>query len=135
MDASLPSNSRSRSLYQWLALILVAIFAAGAAFWLNQKIDAVQAAAAPRQESGAAETQQAITAIKQAIAEIQTSQQKLEEQMGQLQRATATDQGERKLLSDQLSALSSRVDSLGSSRAETSSAPQQQLPSANRRKR
>lgn len=135
MDASLASKFRSHSLSHWLALALVAIFAAGAAFWLNQKIDTVQAAAAPRQDSGAAEAQQAITAIKQAIAEIQTSQQKLEEQMGQLQRAMATNQGERKLLSDQLGALSSRVDSLGSSRAETSSAPQQQLPSPNRRKR
>lgn len=135
MDASLPSNSRSHSLSQWLALALVAIFAAGAAFWLNQKIDIVQAAAAPRQESGAAEAQQATTAIKQAIAELQTSQQKLEEQMGQLQRAMATNQGERKLLSDQLGALSSRLDSLGSSRAETTSTPQQQIPSANRKKR
>lgn len=135
MDPSLPSDARSRPLLPWLALALVAIFAVGVAFWLNQKIDAVQAAGAPRQESRATEAQQAITAMKQAIAEIQTSQQKLEEQMGQLQRTVAANQGERKLLSDQLSALSTRVDTLSSSRAETSSAPQQQPPSANRRKR
>src|SRR4051794_3950525 len=99
MPPSLLSTSRRRPHLPWLALALVAIFAVTAALWLNHKIDSVQAAA-PRQESGAIEAQQAITGIKQAIAEIQTSQQTLGDQVGQLQRAVAASQGERKLLSD-----------------------------------
>lgn len=135
MDPSLPSPSASRLLLPWLALALIALLAAGAAFWLNQKIDLVQATAAPRQESGINETQQAIAGVKQAITEIQSAQQKLDEQVSQLQRAVAMNQGERKLLSDQLGALSSRVDALASSSAEAGSAPQQQPQSTNRRRR
>ncbi|UQR60763.1 hypothetical protein LRP30_27670 [Bradyrhizobium sp. C-145] len=135
MDPSLPSPSASRPLLSWLALGLVAILAAGGAFWLNQKIDSVQAAAAPRQESVINETQQAIASVKQAIAEIKTAQQNLGEQVSQLQRAVAMNQGERKLLSDQLGAVSSRIDALASSSAEAGSAPQQQSQSTNRRRR
>ncbi|MCK1594687.1 hypothetical protein [Bradyrhizobium sp. 164] len=102
---------------------------------MNQKIDSVQAAAAPRQESAINETQQAIAGVKQAITEIQTDQQKLGEQVSQLQRAVAMNQGEHKLLSDQLGAVSSRIDTLASSGAEAGSATQPQSQSTNRRRR
>src|SRR3954462_10088484 len=120
MDHSSPDLSARRPLLPWLALAVVVIVAAGGAFWLNQKIDSVQPPAAPRQESGANETRGNIAGLKQAIAEIQADQQKLNEQVNQLQRAVAMNQGERKLLSEQVGALSSRVDALASSNAEAS---------------
>lgn len=133
MDHSSPSSSARRPLLPWLTLAVVVTLAAGGAFWLNQKIDSVQAAAAPRQETGTNETQGARTgALQRAIAEIQADQQKLGEQVRQVQRAVAANQGERKLLSDQVGALSSRVDALASSNAEAS--PRQQSQGANRRR-
>jgi uncharacterized protein HemX len=132
MDNSSPSSPASPPLLPWLALAVVVILAAGGALWFNQKIDSVQAAAAPRQEIGANETQVAIASLKQAIAEIQADQQKLGEQVSQVQRAVATNQGERKLLSEQVGALSSRVDALASSSAEAT--PRQQPQGTNRRR-
>lgn len=134
MDQSSPSMANSRSVFPWLAWALVVVLGAGTtAFWLNQKIDSVQAAAASHQVSEASEIKRDVTGLQQAIAEIQAGQQKLLEQVNQLQRAVATNQGERKLLSEQVGALSSRVDALASSNAEAAS--QQQPQSTGRRRR
>ncbi|MBR0903353.1 hypothetical protein [Bradyrhizobium liaoningense] len=121
MDQSLPSTVARPSIFPWLAFALVVILGAGAAFWLNQKIESV---ATPVQQTGANDTKQAIAGLQQAVVDIRASQQKLGEQMSQLQRAVATDQEERKLLSDQVGALSSRVDRLTLAPADV--APQSQ---------
>jgi len=97
---------------------------------MNQKIEALQAATAPRQEVSVDETRQALVAVQQTTKDIQTGQQKLTEQVNELQRRIAGEQGERKLLSDQLGAISGRVDALASSKADVNSAPQQ--PQKNR---
>ncbi|MBR0904575.1 hypothetical protein [Bradyrhizobium liaoningense] len=115
MDQSSPSTAGSHTVVLWLVLALVVILGAGATYWLNQKIESVQAAATPRQESE-------ITSLQQAIAEIQAGQQKLGEQVSQ--RVMAIDQGERKLLSEQIGALSSRVDALASAHADAQTQPQ-----------
>jgi hypothetical protein len=90
-------------------------------FWLNQKVDSLQISAAPRQQADANETRQAVTGLQQAVTDIQSGQQKLAEQVDQIQRNVAADAGERKLLSDQLGALNSRVDALASASAEARS--------------
>jgi septal ring factor EnvC (AmiA/AmiB activator) len=122
MDQPSSAPAASRPLLPWLALALVVILAAGTTFWLNQKIDSLQvAAAAPRQQTDANETRQAVAGLQQTIADIQSGQQKLGEQVSQMQHTIAADAGERKLLSDQLGALSSRVDALASASAEARS--------------
>lgn len=142
MEPSSPSTAARSPASLWVALALVVILAAGAGFWLNQKIDSVQAAGAPREQGDVNETEQVVTGLQQAIAEIQGGRQKLDDQASQLQRAVAANQGERKLLADQLGALSqrvdalsSRVDALASASAEGNSATAQQPPSTNRRRR
>ncbi|MGR4930247.1 hypothetical protein ACIPUD_26095 [Bradyrhizobium sp. CAR08] len=92
---------------------------------MNQRIDALQAAAAPRQEVNVDDARQAIAALQQATKELQTAQQKQAEQVADLQRRIAAEQGERKLLSDQLGSVSARVDALASSNADASPTAQQ----------
>jgi uncharacterized coiled-coil protein SlyX len=119
-----PPSLHKSSILPWLGLLLVIILAAGAGFWLNQRIDSVKAAMAPRQANNIGETKQAITSLQQAVVDIQAGQQKLSEQLADLQRRFAAGQGERKLLSDQLGSLSGRVDALASSNADANSTSQ-----------
>jgi FtsZ-binding cell division protein ZapB len=108
------------------------IFASGtAAFWMNQKIEVLQAAVAARQEIKIDKTGQAIATLQRTTEEIQIGQQKLSEQVSELQRRVATGQGERKLLSDQLGSFGERLNALASSRADLNSTVQQ--PQKNRR--
>lgn len=131
VDESLPPISVRRSVFPWVIVALV-VFAAAASFiWMNNKIEALEAAKAPSQEPNIAEARQAVAALQQRANEIQTGQQKLTEQMSELGRRVAAEQGERKLLSDQLSSISGRVDALASSNADANSNPRQ--PQKNRR--
>lgn len=132
MEKSLASSSARRPIFAWVIVASVMFAAAGSVFWMNQKIEALQAAAtAPRQEFSVDEMRQAAAALQQTTKEIQTNQQKLSEQVTDLQRRVAAEQGERKLLSDQLGSISGRVDALASSNADvTPSAPP---PQKNRR--
>jgi uncharacterized coiled-coil protein SlyX len=131
MDDSFASTGARRSIFPWVIVAFVIFAAAGSAFWMNQKIEALQAATAPRQEFNVDEMHQGIALLQQTTKEIQASQQKLSEKVTDLQRRVAAEQGERKLLSDQLGSISGRVDSLASSSADANS--NAQPPEKNRR--
>lgn len=113
-----------------LPLVLVAlavILAVGGFVWMNYKIEALRQAAAPQQASGVDDIRLATAALGQTLKDVQAGQQKLAEQLADVQRKLASESGERKLLSEQVGALSSRVDSLASANAaSTAPAPQSQ---------
>jgi hypothetical protein len=113
-----------RPVFPWVVVALVVLLAAGGFFWMNQKIEALQAATVPHQDAGIEETKQAVASVQRVAQDVQSSQQKLVDQTADIQRKLAAEQGERRLISDQLSALSSRVDALSSAKAEgTAAAP------------
>jgi uncharacterized protein YlxW (UPF0749 family) len=131
MDESLGPLGARRSVLPWVIVALVVLAAAGSFIWMNNRLDALQAAKVPSQEQNTDETRQAVAALQQSAKEIQAGQQKLAEQVSDLQRRVAAEQGERKLLSDQVSSLSGRVDALSSSNADVNSSTPQ--PAKNRR--
>jgi len=119
-----------------LPLVVVAlavILAAGGFVWMNYKIEALQQPAAPQQASAEEDVRQATAALGQTVKDVQAGQQKLAEQLADIQRKLASESGERKLLSEQVGALSSRVDSLASANA-ASTAPAPQAPKNRRAK-
>ncbi|QAU48683.1 hypothetical protein XH91_27215 [Bradyrhizobium guangzhouense] len=98
---------------------------------MNNKIGALEAAKAPAQELNVDETRQALAALQKRFDEIQSGQTSLSGQVSELKGQVAKEQGERKLLSDQLGSLSERVDALSSSSADANAGSQQ--PQRNRR--
>ncbi|RXH08335.1 hypothetical protein [Bradyrhizobium guangzhouense] len=98
---------------------------------MNNKIGALEAAKASAQELNVDETRQALAALQKRLDEIQSGQTSLSGQVSELKGQVAKEQGERKLLSDQLGSLSERVDALSSSSADANAGPQQ--PQRNRR--
>ena len=67
----------------------------------------------------------AVANLQQSIQELQAAQQRAAEQISGLRRQILAEQGERKLLSEQLGAVSARVDSLQGSNAAAPLSPQQ----------
>ena len=61
------------------------------------------------------DTMQAVNALQQSVKNLQASQQHTADQLALIQRKLASEQGERKLLSEQVGALSGRVDGLSTS--------------------
>ena len=121
-----PVQSR-RALLPLVVVALAVILAAGGFVWMNYKIEALQQATAQPQASGVEDVRQAMAALGQTVKDVQAGQQKLAEQLADIQRKLASESGERKLLSEQVGALSSRVDSLASANAaSTAPAPQAQ---------
>jgi len=129
--------ARSRGVLPWIVvLVLVAI--AGAFLWANNRngsdsphqVAAVQPKAEPSPAPVSDETRQAVTALQQNVKDLQQNvkglqdaQQRAADQISDLRRQLATEQGDRKLLSDQVGALSARMDNLANAQA-TGSTPQ-----------
>jgi chromosome segregation ATPase len=65
----------------------------------------------------ATETSEAADTATPSLKDLQTSQQQMADKLEDIQRQIAAEQGERKLLSDQLAALSGRVNGLSTSNA------------------
>ncbi|QPF83941.1 hypothetical protein IC762_30510 [Bradyrhizobium genosp. L] len=133
-DDPLPSaDARPRSVLP-LLVALVALVVAGGALWMSYsnttKLAASQehAAVAPPADPAIDQIKQTLASLQQAVQGIQADQQKLAAQVGDAQQKTSAQQGEQKLLSDQLGALSARVNSLESARAETSAPAPQTAP-------
>lgn len=123
MDPSQPPTPRTSSVFPWLLTALVIILAAGGIFWMNQRIEALQTAVGTtRPDPTVEETEKSVASLHQIIQQIQTDQQKLGDQVTQIQHGVAAEQGNRKLLSDQIGSLSARVDALASAHA-TAAAP------------
>jgi uncharacterized protein HemX len=118
-----PSPSIGRtSVAPWLVLALVVVLGIGGFIWMDRRIDAVQGATVTRQDTGAGtndQAAQAVASLQDSIQKLQSDQKKLGDELTDIQRKIAAEGGERKLLSDQLGALSARLDSLASANAES----------------
>jgi uncharacterized protein YlxW (UPF0749 family) len=122
---TVPSNAAAanRVVIPWVAIVLAILLAAGNVYWTNRSMAMLPATTtAPKQESGTEEARQSVANLRQAVQDIQADQQKLTEQISNVQRKLAAEGGERKLMSDQLGALSARVDALASANADTTAA-------------
>ena len=128
-DSSSPDHytagpSRSRRVPLGLVvLVLVAI--GGAVFWGNSRLEkessratAVQPEAAQPSPAPQNDTKQAVTALEQAVKDLQSANQRTADQIRDLQRQLSVEEGDRKLLSDQVGALSARLNDLDKARAE-----------------
>jgi chromosome segregation ATPase len=70
---------------------------------------------APLRDEPSDETNQALNALQQAVKDLQASQQQTADQLSETKRELAAEQGERKMLSEQVGALAGRVDGLAAS--------------------
>jgi uncharacterized protein HemX len=128
-DIQSNANSRKRSgrTVARAALLLVVVGISGAVFWatygqfgaisnpfgvFSRSANAQPQADAPSQPGMQASDSSPPTlgTLQQSIQELQASQQHTAEQLEVVQRQLASEQGERKLLSEQVGALSGRVD-------------------------
>ncbi|WP_128970339.1 hypothetical protein [Bradyrhizobium tropiciagri] len=139
-DRSTPADARPGSTLPLMVAILALIVAA-AGLWMSYgnatKIAATQqqAAVAPPPDPAIEQMKQTLSSLQQAVQGLQEDQQKLGAQVGDVQQKTSARQGEQKLISDQLGALSARVNSLESARADTPAAASQPAPAPQKRKR
>jgi peptidoglycan hydrolase CwlO-like protein len=130
------TRSSQHRLVPWLIVVLVIILAGGAIFWTNHnavtKSEAPlqKADVSPPQDPAVEQIKQTLSALQQTVQDIQSGQQKLVEQINDIQRKSSADQGERKMLSEQLGALSARVDTLVSTNAESTPAAPESTPAA-----
>jgi hypothetical protein len=74
------------------------------------------------------DTMQAVNALQQSVKNLQASQQHTADQLELIQRKLASEQGERKLLSEQVGALSGRVDGLSTSATSVTTGTASQSP-------
>jgi len=121
MTESVGSN---RPVLPWLVLALVLVLCAGGFVWMNREIQALQTATASHQDPGAEQTKQAVAELQKAVQDVHATQQKVADQLTDLQRRLAAEGGERKLMSDQLGSISARVDALASANAESAASTQ-----------
>ena len=66
----------------------------------------------PIQSEAAEENTRQLDALQQAVKDLQASQQNLGDQFNELKRELSAEEGDRKMLSQQVGALSGRIDSL-----------------------
>ncbi|MCK1296618.1 hypothetical protein IVB33_25430 [Bradyrhizobium sp. 24] len=114
-----------RQVLPWLVVALIVVLAGGMFVWMNNRIDALQAATAIRRDSGVEQTKRAVAALEQTMKDIQSSQQSLVDRIAEVQRKLASEGSNRKLMSDQLGALGARVDGLASANAESAATARQ----------
>ena len=115
--------TRSRRMLPWL-LILVVVVIGGAFIWASNRPGKDSSPVAANQ-SGAQhapasqdETKQALATLQLAVNDLKSARQHDADQIADLQRQLSAEEGERKLLSDQVSAMAGRVDGLEKARAE-----------------
>lgn len=117
-DTSTETRPRSTGTAIAVVLVLAAVCLGGVFVWQNQSRltdptaggqPAVQSQAPPRAQASD-ETKQVLNALEQTVKDLQASQQKMTDQL-------AAEQGERKMLSEQVGALAGRVDSLAAASA------------------
>ncbi|MDB5606636.1 MAG: hypothetical protein JWP25_3536 [Bradyrhizobium sp.] len=122
-----------------LVVLLLSVVGIGAVvFWANydqlsaslraataQPAAQPQAPSPPRVEAPD-DTMQSLNALQQSVQGLQAAQQNMADQLELVRRQLASEQGERKMLSEQVGALSGRVDGLSTSATPvtTGTAPQ-----------
>jgi uncharacterized protein HemX len=123
--------ARPRRLLPWVLLLLLAV-AIVAVLWASNRVGsesspltAVHPDAAPSQAAELADktARDAVVNLQQTIQELQAAQQRTAEQISVLQRQISAEQGQRKLLSEQLGGLSGRMDSLQGANAAAPPSP------------
>ncbi len=111
-------SKRSNSSLVVILLILGAVAAFGAMLWSAKGLSVSPRAEAPDETKLLRdELNQQRDAIQQAMQNLQKTRQKLASEMEDLKRQISREAGERKLLSDQVGSLSSRVDGLAEANA------------------
>jgi uncharacterized protein HemX len=103
-----------------VAIVLLAISVGAVVLWEKYGgMDASSPTAAELTAStpAATDTAEGSDTTSQVLKELQNSQQQMAEKLEDIQRQLASEQGERKLLSEQLAAVSSRVNALSASNA------------------
>jgi uncharacterized protein HemX len=126
----LPKNGETSRWGLVVALVVLLLSVVGigtAVFWTNdgqssapsrtataQPAAPPQAPSPPRVEASD-DTMQELNALRQSLKGLQASEQHLADQLEVIERQLASEQGERKLLSEQVGALSGRVDGLSTS--------------------
>jgi peptidoglycan hydrolase CwlO-like protein len=105
-----------RRIFPWI-LILLLIAVGGAFLWTNyQSVSKSRVAAQPSAEPSTPrevaddKARQALAALQQTVKDLQTAQQDAAEKISKLQQQISAEQGNRKLLSEQVGALSARFD-------------------------
>lgn len=124
---------RLRQVLPWSIVVVVVVvvgLVGGTLFWRNNHAQqgstpSVEASQTSVKPSSASEdpghdhrTQQTLTDLQQAVKDLQSARERDEGRIDDLQRQLSAEQGERKLLSDQVSGLVGRVDGLEKARAE-----------------
>jgi hypothetical protein len=106
-----------------IVLLVLAVVSLGATLvWQNygpaaepSKTASVQPTAqsqAPQSAEPSDETNQALNALQQAVKDLQASQQQMADQLSETKRERAAEQGEQKMLSEEVGSLVGRVDGL-----------------------
>ncbi|MBR0756838.1 hypothetical protein JQ604_32055 [Bradyrhizobium jicamae] len=137
-DHSMFADPRPRAALPALLVALLALLIASAALWMSYSSatrladsqDHAAVAAAP--DPAIDQIKQSLSSVQQALQEIRSAQEKLTAQINDVQQKTSAQRGEQKLLSDQLGALSARVNSLESAKAESSAPAPQRTKRGNR---
>jgi septal ring factor EnvC (AmiA/AmiB activator) len=110
-------------MYILLAMLFFVAGVGAIVFWSNsapmdeQSRTAAQMNARPEaaQVEKSNDMFQALTALKQSVKELETSRREISDQLDEVKRQLAAQEGERKMLTDQVGALSGRLDSLSAS--------------------
>jgi hypothetical protein len=118
------SGQRSGRTVNRVALLLTVVGISAAVFWATYgQLGAFSRGAAAHfqalapshsgmEGSGSDETMPSLNSLQQSVQELQTTQQRTADALELIQRQMASEQGERKLLSEQVGALSGRVSGL-----------------------
>jgi uncharacterized protein HemX len=129
-----PQRSRSGGMLPVLLLLPLAVGIGGVVLKGNYGgfgVHLQTAAAQPLPMSAAAASDAAAPStdpLQQSLKDLQTTQQQTADKLEATQRRLASEQGERKLLSEQVAALSGRVDALSASNASVRTATAPALP-------
>ena len=126
-DTSRETRPRSARTAIGVLLVLLAVAVGAAAIWQNSdRLIKPTPAVEPQVQSQSSpragppdETKQALNALDQTVKDLQASQKQMTDQLSNITRELATEQGERKMLSEQVGALAGRVDSLAATSASS----------------
>jgi uncharacterized protein HemX len=116
---------RLRQVLPWL-VVIVAVLVGGGLLWRNDHAEQTSAPSAeagqpttkPSPASSQDKAQQALTDLQQTVKDLQSARQRDEGRISDLQQQLSAEQGERKLLSDQVGGIAGRLEGLEKARAE-----------------
>jgi len=113
-DTSTETRPRSARIAIVVLLVLAALCLVGILVW--QKFSWPAAGVHPELQSRTSqpsdETKPALKSMEQTVKDLQASLQQTADQLSEIKRELAAEQGERKMLSEQIGALAGRIDSL-----------------------